>query len=235
MGERLVIDIKRNNKSIAIAYYHWSAYTSPSINILHRMYKHVLSKACDMTDEQLQLALIRFAESSTGLGFIETEHDKLAIETEFNARMQTAPVEVREMLEGLLLAHGGISIDDLDFAKSRFPGEEFKLKRLSRNEGLIIITPEHMEEAKSWAQGIIDVDLDSGKVLNGIIYDYNLPEYMAEVEDDDEFIHPDDLPRSPIDLAKFQLDEVEIVKDVIDITEDCWIKFNDTIYQFING
>ena len=235
MGERLVIDIKRNNKSIATAYYHWSAYTVPSIHILHEMYTRVLCRSNEMSDEQLQLALIRFAEKTTGIGYAETEEDRIAMTKEFNERMTGAPDGLKETLKNIVLSHGGVDMPDLKNAMDKFPGESFNVDGISRNDGLIAITDASMQNCKDAAQGIIEVDLSNGKVCNGIIYDYDIAGYLEETEDDECAAHPDDLPRSPINIAQFPLEEVEIVKDVIDLTDCGWIKYDDRIYQFIEG
>ena len=235
MGERLVIDIQRGNKSIATAYYHWSAYTKPSIHILHEMYKRVLCKAHEMSDDQLQLALIRFAEKTTGLGYAETDEEYAELVKEFEARTVCVSDECKELLKQTLLSHGGIDMSDLQCASEKFQGESFVLEGLSRNEGLIAIVEETMLRCKYAAQGIVEVNLDTGQVLNGILYDYDLAGYLEETEEDEGAIHPHDLPMSPINIAKFQLEEIEIVRDVIELTDFGWIKYNDVIYQFIEG
>lgn len=235
MGERLVIDIQRNNKSIATAYYHWSAYTKPAIHILYEMHKRVLRKANEMFDDQLQLALIRFAEKTTGLGYAETDEEYAELVKEFEARTVCVPDEGKELLKQTLLSHGGIDMSDLQYASERFHGESFVLDGLSRNEGLIAIVEETMMRCKYMAQGIIEVNLDTGQVLNGILYDYDTVGYLEETEEDECALHPHDLPLSPIDIAKFQLEETEIVKDVVELNDCGWIKYDDVIYQFIEG
>ena len=236
MGERLVVEIKRNNNTLATAYYHWSAYTSPALNILDSMYTHVLSKAKNMTDSEIQLALIRFAENTTGLGYVESEEEKQNIAREFEEKFGESPETVQYMLEDLFLRNGGLDPKDLEFAQRRFPGETFK-DDVSRNEGLIDIAECSMQEAFNWAECLVTIDLDDGNVLNGAIYEYDIVSYLEEMEDVDEedYVDPDSLPKSPINLSEFKLDEIPIVKDVVEITQSDWIRHKDIIYQLKTG
>jgi hypothetical protein len=84
---------------------------------------------------------------------------------------------------------------------------------------------------------MIAIDIGTKKVWNDLAYEYTIEEYLEECEENDEsFADPDDLVRIPIDIADFNLAEIEIVKDVIDINEDeCWLRFEDKIFQIRSG
>lgn len=51
MGQRLVINIQKNNKSIATAYYHWSGYTFSSAEITSQ----AIDKYYQLKDENPQI------------------------------------------------------------------------------------------------------------------------------------------------------------------------------------
>lgn len=236
MGERLVVEIKRNSNTVAAAYYHWSAYTMPAIEILSSMNTHVLSKANTMTDDELQLALIKFAECTTAFGYIADEEAKLEVIREFEEKFSESPDSVQDMLSDIFLKNGGVNPDDKEYAETKFHGEIFR-EDVSRNEGLICITESTIQRAISWAEWVTTIDLDDNKVLGNVVYEYDIESYLEETEDwdEEEFVDPDDIPRSPINLCDFGLDEIKIVKDVLEITQSGWIRYKDAIYQLKEG
>ena len=65
MGQRLVITIEKNEKSIAKIYYHWSAYTYSALletrKVINCIYNHK-----DETEKEMLLHLIRFCEANGG-------------------------------------------------------------------------------------------------------------------------------------------------------------------------
>ena len=65
MGQRLVVSIEKNEKSIAKIYFHWSAYTISALyetqKIINCIYNHK-----DETEKEMLLRLIRFCEENGG-------------------------------------------------------------------------------------------------------------------------------------------------------------------------
>lgn len=61
MGQRLCMEITRKGKPIANAYYHWSAYTGSSMNILEQVYDYLSTHSSE--EDKLYLA-IRALEST---------------------------------------------------------------------------------------------------------------------------------------------------------------------------
>jgi hypothetical protein len=237
MGERLVVEIKRNDRPIASIYYHWSAYTRPAVNIVHSMYKHVLAESATMTDQQLQLALIRFAENTVAYGYIGESKEGATVRAMIEQAIEDADDSAKEMLTNMLTSHGGICLEDRDLASKLFPDETFA-KDISRNEGLVAISEQSMLDNQRWAEGMVLIDLSANTVLNGLAYEYDVKDYLYECEDRNEdcFTDPDDLTKIPINIADFKLDEIEIVKDVLDINEDeTWLRFEDKIFEIISG
>jgi hypothetical protein len=237
MGERLVVQIQRNDKLIATSYYHWSAYTEPALRIVKSMYDRVLRQAGSMSDEQLQLAIIRFAECSTYLGYFETATERDEAINQCRMDNKNKPKAVQQLMESLIYSHGGLDPCDMEMASKLFPNERFESDGVSRNEGLVAISNESMQSQCDWAQSIVTINLDKGVVFNGAIYEYDKQSYMSEVEDyDDEYyIAPDMLPKIPIDLAEFNLDEIDLVIEMIEITSCDWVKYEEKIYQLISG
>lgn len=65
MGQRLVINIEKNEKVIAAIYYHWSAYTSSALyetkKVIDCIYDHK-----NETQEEMLLRLIKHLEKNGG-------------------------------------------------------------------------------------------------------------------------------------------------------------------------
>lgn len=237
MGERLVVRVKRNDKLLATSYYHWSAYTQPALHILKSMRDHVLNKHEMLDDNQIKLAMIRFAERSTHLGYFETNEERDEAIERCRKDNEDKPEPVKQLLEGLVYTHGGLDPCDRNLAESLFPNESFEIDNVSRNEGLVAISDASMESQSDWAQCIVTINLDDKKISNGAVYEYDIAGYLEETEeyDDEFFIDPYNLPRSPIDLGEFSIDDIDIVQDVIETTGSDWIRYEDKIYQLIQG
>jgi hypothetical protein len=231
MGERLVVEIKRNNKPLATSYYHWSAYTFPALTILDSMYHHVLKDAKALTDSELQLAMIKFAENSTPYGYVGTKESKAKAEEAHQKVLQSMPEELARNLGYSLDIHGGLSLQDVELAETLFPEESFSDDNISRNEGVVAISEESMNDQMGWAQAIITVDLDSDHVYNGVAYEYTIQEYLEETEDDDEFITPDEIPQVPIDMGSFDLADAPLVLELVKISASEWLRYKNKIYQ----
>jgi hypothetical protein len=233
MGQRLVVEVKRSKRRLATVYFHWSAYTKIGIEILNLMNTHVFQDSYNLSDNELILRLIRFSEKYTSLGYCETDAKAEEIKEQIRQLIEERP-PLCEYYEMLALT-GGVHPNSLATTQSLFPGESFKQIEISRNAGLVSINDNDMESALNWAECIIEVDLDSKKVLNGLVYEYTIAGYMHEAEEYDEnFLDPDDLPKSPIALDEFTVDEIVVVNDVLAIEEgETWIRFYDKIYQTI--
>jgi hypothetical protein len=136
----------------------------------------------------------------------------------------------------MLTSHGGLDQSDRQLAAKLFPDEVFS-PEVSRNEGLVSISDKTMEESLRWAQGTVTVDLTKRKILNGMVNEYTVEEYLDEHVDDgdDDFTEPNELTQIPINLSEFGFDEIEVVKDILNINEDNWLRFQDTIFQLVDG
>lgn len=65
MGQRLVVTIQKGKRELCALYYHWGAYSFDSVMILDEIV-HDLMKIGTISDKEIQLALIRFAERCGG-------------------------------------------------------------------------------------------------------------------------------------------------------------------------
>lgn len=237
MGERLVIKVKRNDQLLSTIYYHWSAYSEPAINLSTALYQRVLVDADKMSDDELRLALIRFAELTTGIGHFDSVEER---ENSFDAWLKNAEKRgdvPHEILVDVLLRHGGLDPSDRELATKIFPNEVFETEEISRNEGLVAISMEAMSNQLKWAEGTIDIDLDTKLVLNDVLYSYDEEGYLAETEDfdDDEYVAFEDLPKIPIDIGEFQLEDIELVKELIALHRGSFMRYEETVYEMKEG
>lgn len=239
MGQRLTVDICRNNKSIAAIYYHWSAYQVESVRVTKKIYEHVIQKANNMTDQELQLALIRFAENSTPQSVAE---NKLEREMEFafiESQLKNAmPQELFDLAMQLKIAHGGLSPDDLQFAKQQWPNENFDQDdSLSRNEGLVGISQKSINMMKEIGS-LVQIDLSNKQIHNQIFCGMSKDEYWEERDrvheeyDNFDWEYPEiqEIEEVPIDLERYRFDQLEIVSDIILNNPPTWLKFDNKIY-----
>jgi hypothetical protein len=190
-----------------------------------------------MTDDQLLLALIRFAENTVAYGYIGESPEREAVLAQIEQTIKDADESMRNTLTKMLTSHGGLCFEDRALAARLFPDETFT-EEISRNEGLVAISEKSIIDTRQWAEGMITIDLSTKKVLNDLAYEYTIEEYLEECEEngEDSFTDPDDIVRIPINIADFKLEEIEIVKDVVDINDDeSWLRFEDKIFQIISG
>lgn len=75
MGQRLTIEIKNKDKSLACAYYHWSGYTDSSLQILNLFMEaySLLKDKNEISDQYKAVIALR----ATGAGLIENPNDVL--------------------------------------------------------------------------------------------------------------------------------------------------------------
>ena len=139
MGQRLVINIIKDDERIANIYYHWSAY---SISALEEAKKLIDSGVFDedCSVKELQLKLVRLIESFGG-----------CIDGGYNSKEYLA---ISEMFPDENFKHGG-----------------------SRNNGLIAITENAMNDIEGWAEGTIDINLDDDYIYNSVYCVETLKEY----------------------------------------------------------
>lgn len=113
---------------------------------------------------------------------------------------------------------GGIT-DDKDFeeAKRLYPDHNFKTDDISRNNGLIAITADGMNNNLSWAEGTIDIDFDNDLINNNVFWGYDdVDQINEEYEyDDDEKLKDSDILVPHISVEQFHFDQIDEVDDIL--------------------
>lgn len=173
MGQRLVVTIKDKNEPKMKIYYHWSAYTASTFEVLNDLWNAIkpLKRAGKGTSDIL-LGIIRHLEGN--------------VDENFRAWLKSN--DMSKMYEGgkLPSCHGGIGFfnkkndpfddklpnEELAYIQSLYPGETFSTD-VDRNNGLVYMSKDGMKDADAWAEGTASIDLDTETFSNNINYCYH--------------------------------------------------------------
>jgi len=129
VGQRLNIEVCYDGDLIANAYYHWSAFTTSSLNILEEVidaYKH----RTEISSLKVAVQILQ----ATGAGVNDEEKERITADT--TGKFQ------------------GISFQDC----------------INRNEGLLAVTEQGMEETRKWEEGRITVDIGTEEFIFDVMW-----------------------------------------------------------------
>lgn len=194
MGQRLVIHMMNDfDEEIANAYYHWSAYTSSSLSLL----------------KLIADALKLIQEEST---------EKWAV-TDYTNRVYHTKIDSlndHELATILLYATGAGLRDTKESIEVLCKNDEKRLRipaisSIDRNEGLIELTKEGMDNSCTWSEGDAYVYIRSGdvefEVLNYISFD-DAEKCEINLEEIEEM-------NEEIDLFEFNLKDIGKIKELV--------------------
>lgn len=244
MGERLVIKVHRGQENIASLYYHWGAYSSTAVKLIETLCECAIIPNKDKIKEVLQLAIIRYAEDCTKFGVGVPEEQRRAMTEEAKIAIMNNPhmsdfmkTSFCEMMEEECVHHGGLAADDQEYAKQVFPTSEFKLENISRNVGLVNISEKGIEDSLKWAQGVVDIDLETDTINNYMWNVYSIPDYIEEHDgcEDEDYTPPDELVKPPVDIGQYTFEDLEFVSDFVMNTQHRLLRVEDKIYEFVEG
>lgn len=111
---------------------------------------------------------------------------------------------------------GGAGSTEYIVVSSMYPTESFKSDG-SRNDGLIAITHDGRDSLKSWAEGVLEVNLDTDMIYNEVFSVKTLEEYNywhetnAKLEDipEDTSINIEEIPFGDLDDVINRLENLE--------------------------
>lgn len=161
MGQRLVVDLLKDDEVVAAIYYHWSAYFGSTIKELTKLSKAILE-----------------AE--------KTSKDKLLTVVEMLEEEEEFPNYFNNTIEK---RRGGISgyQGELEAAQKLYPDHEFKTENVDRNRGLIAFTEEGIKSFHDWEEGHAEIDLDTHEITNGVDLDPDPFEFVDAEYTTDEY------------------------------------------------
>ena len=113
---------------------------------------------------------------------------------------------------------GGITGDkDFEEAQRLYPAHNFKTDDISRNDGLIAITADGMNNNLSWAEETIDIDFDNDLINNNVFWGYDDIDQINEeyCYDDDEKLKDSDILVPHISVEQFYFDQIDEVANIL--------------------
>lgn len=167
MGQRLNMEIKIGNETLANSYYHWSGYSSSSCEIALKVIDYM--EEHPQTTELNKLYAIRLLEH-TGAGLTdfaptdeEKEQAKKFYDPKYYEEWVNKPSEIRT-------------------AQELFPNEKFA-ECFGRNEGLLAITKYGMEETRKWEEARVTIDIVSKTIDFDVYWVYNKDDYDEKADE----------------------------------------------------
>ena len=135
---------------------------------------------------------------------------------------------------------GGIKGTDneFDYIKNLFPNEVLKTDGYSRNNGLIALSKNGMEELQRWSEGDVTINLDEDEIHFEVCGWYeSLLEYNEERAEWDEDwgngISLQDVPDIGYDISCISVDDIGAVLDALNAVNSHIIRYGNEIYELI--
>ena len=162
MGQRLVVQIIKNDKPIAAIYYHWSAYFASTIDELAKLSRAILDAKKHDKDELL--AILDMLEQ---VKILHVPRIGGAVKDE--------------------IRRGGVvnKPEEIKAAQHMFPNREIKQEFIDRNNGLIAFTEQGIKDFMDWSEGDASINLDTLEICNEVNLDPYPFEFDAEYEEDE--------------------------------------------------
>lgn len=188
MGQRLVVTIQDKGEPKMKIYYHWSGYTDSAFAELEDLWYNAIKplKKAGKSTEEILLGIIKYLETH-----IDMEH--LMWLNRFADGKNGTKIERS--------CHGGIGFfnkdadpfDDkeypnleLEFIQKLYPNETFSTD-VDRNEGLVFMSPDGMEDAQKWSEGDAWIDISDEKFGNDVHWLYHGKDAFIKTNIDDRY------------------------------------------------
>ena len=127
MGQRLNLEIRKKDKVLANAYYHWSAYTQSSFNLTAEVVRFISANRSTIKDDKL-LAIRALEQTGAGIPDWTRGEESSELQRIHNIR--------------------------------KYSAVEFK-RFIDRNEGIISVFPNTIQNTQEWAEGTSIIDIDT--------------------------------------------------------------------------
>jgi len=192
MGERLNIEIIKNGKTLANAYYHWSGYSNSAVELASTIIKNI--EKINSNDSDIFFAI--------------------------------------RLLE---LTGAGLTDKEIEFAKTINELKEIKFKECKgRNEGLIGISQDGINETRRWQEHALYIYLDEKRMSFQVFWKNRFNDYEVENKDEDNYIEFDELEKVDINFDDIKFSEIDNFVEFINnhlenlfVTYiDCWNVIN---------
>lgn len=135
---------------------------------------------------------------------------------------------------------GGIdgNEDEFNYIQGLYPNQTFKKDGYSRNNGLIALSKNGMEDLQGWSEGDVTINIDEDEINFGVCgYYSSLIEYNEErAEWDEEYgngIPLKDVPDIGYDLSCMSADDIGDVLAALDVSHYGIVRNGSDIYELI--
>ncbi len=205
MGQRLVITIENNKKSLAKGYYHWSGYTRSGLI------------TANMAVAAFEKSLNRAVENTTLLAITDKTLTPEIIKDK---------IELLTACYMLFATDAGMQVtgekSEQDVFNETFPNMNHSVG-VNRNEGLVAITEEGMAGLQKWSEADVRINLDTKSVSVAGLF-FGVGDNDDEEENEDEEVMN----------IEGNLDEIPF-EDLNQFVEKVATAINNKIYTFSNN
>lgn len=165
MGQRLIVTIENNDKVLAKAYYHWSGFTTSGLKTGVLAVEHF--------EKAIEKSAAYYAQNKTPEQDIQGEPDTL-----------TACYMLFNTKAGLSRHPDANPYSEMDAFLKKYPNADY-LEARDRDDGLVGITEEEMDDMSKWAEADVTINLHTKCVdVSGLFPE--IYEEDDEYEDDEE-------------------------------------------------
>lgn len=164
---------------------------------------------------------------------------KKIIDCIYNGKHETMDQLLLRVIRYLEANGGGVvgNEDEFSYVQSLYPYETFKRDGVSRNDGIIALSPHGIKESKDWSEGDVYINFDTDQVDFCVYSGYeDIKEYIEERKSwDDDFTEEDlkDMPRYDICLGYFDVTDIDDVLYCIGSTNAHVIQCGNEICELI--
>jgi len=221
-NRELNIEIVKNGKNIAIAYYPWSASTRSALFLCHGIIEQYQKnkvhpdETCDteIFFDNLNRAWARYEYLAENAPKVT----RVKIEGQYDKKDEDLLLATR------LLESTGAGIDKLELTricnKGVCKGITFRTA-IDKNFGLIAVTEQGINEVRRPQGKIVTIDLDHNRIYFNVFRTSDIEEYLEEYEIDSQTDHVL-LPvtaNNGIDIKNFRFEDIDAVFDTVSSTE----------------
>lgn len=222
MGQRLVINVFENHEAdlpIANCYFHWDAYTRSTLLDTFAWFQAY--KALENISDPL-LRTVRAFEHMKEFMISKEEME--------NIQKMLSSAEVSDFIKSVYKARleggAGSTTNSLAQLQNKYPDETFQ-PAVDRNEGLIGVTKDDIEESMNWAEGSVYIYLDDMTWDFDVYYLMDEDSYLFEYDDEPDKSFQEELAScKEFDIEQeFTFDDIQKVMDAMEEK----LKFGDRI------
>lgn len=199
MGQRLNIEILKNDEILANSYYHWSGFSNSAVDLAVQIisnFEHIKKYRVEkyIKNQDLLFAIRLLEETGAGISNID---------------------KARKLLED--------NTNNLLIKKCD-----------GRNEGIIGITKEDIEETRYWEEGRVSIDIEKQTVDFNVIDEYTTEELKKDCEEEIKELNIKEIYRSFKNIPFEDIFELKAFIDKAIFKEEyCFYNIKDNKYIFL--